>query len=130
MDADEIAEEESVTSSKSMSKNPKSHRDDSHSRGSDVSMSDHKYKAKLKNEEEEEDDKIFGINPNKISSSMAAITRSLKKSADQVQKEVDELEHCLETQNKMIKKAVRDLTFQYLESVKNAQNNFDREDLQ
>ena len=41
---------------------------------------------------EEEDDKIFGINPNKVSGSMAAVIRSLK-SCDLVEKELNNLKH-------------------------------------
>ena len=76
---------------------------------------------------EEEDDKIFGINPNKVSGSMAAVIRSLK-SCDLVEKELNNLKHWLETQNKLIKKSVKELTYQYLESVKNAKNMFPDDD--
>ena len=105
----------------SMTKKSATSRYRSKSPGSDVSMDGHKYKAKLKSQEE--DDKIFGTNPNKVSGSMATIIRSLKKSTDIVEKEINDLKNSLDIQNRIIKKSVKDLTQQYLESVKNASNN-------
>ena len=65
-----------------------------------VSMDD-KFK-KLDYTNIEEDDKIFGTNPNKVSGSMAAIIRSLKKTTDMLEKEICDLQSSLENQNKIL----------------------------
>jgi hypothetical protein len=53
---------------------------------------------------------------------MAAIIRSLKKTTDMFEKEINNLEISVETQNKLIKRSVRELTYEFLENVKNSGN--------
>ena len=88
-------------------------------------MSAYKYKAKIKGEEE---DKVFGTNPNKVSSSMANIMKSLKKSTDMVEEEINNLLWSLDTQNRILKKSVKELTLNYLESAKEADRIDENED--
>ena len=88
---------------------------------------DDKFK-KLDHTNIEEDDKIFGINPNKVSNSMAVIIRSLKKITDMLEKEICFLQTSLEKQNDILKKSVKELTYQYLDSVKHAKLMMPNED--
>ena len=118
-DDEEIVEEESMSSSRSMSKHSRSQPHRSQSPRSETSRTGMENRTKARRKE---DDKIFGINPNKVSGSMATIVRSLQKTTDLFSKEISELESSLETQNRIIKKSVKDLTLEYLESYKHSKN--------
>ena len=118
-DDEEIVEEESMSSSRSMSKHSRSQPHRSQSPRSETSRTGMENRTKARRKE---DDKIFGINPNKVSGSMATIVRSLQKTTDLFTKEISELESSLETQNRIIKKSVKDLTLEYLESYKHSKN--------
>ena len=115
----EEEKDESFSSSHSVSKESDIDQRKTTTLPTNVTADDPKFK-KFESTNYEEDDRIFSINPNKVSGSMASIIRSLKKTTDLLEKEINGLQASLESQNKVLKKSVKDLTLEYLTSVKRA----------
>ena len=115
----EEEKDESFSSSHSVSKESDIDQRKTTTLPTNFTADDPKFK-KFESTNYEEDDKILSINPNKVSGSMASILRSLKKSTDLLEKEMNGLQASLENQNDVLKKSVKDLTLEYLTSVKRA----------